>query len=192
MNLLQDMGLKEEHQSVMEHLDQLEQQIVQANRDDQERMDALNRALYGQAVAEQERRQLAQQKAAVSAAAESTEDLAAMAPSSQQAPEARRAHPFAPQVVIVGGGTAGEVSEDESELEATYPGDNADVLLSFQAQEQALHDEQQDSFFNFSLQRSLSATRVNTAEEEWSLRNSAHRVSRAGGTVDDQQVRGRT
>jgi hypothetical protein len=200
MNLLLDMGLKEEHQSVLDHLDVMEKQIVQANKDDKEKMEALNRAMYGRAIAEQERRQLAQ-RAAESSQRRAENDIRSAGVaggvtntggSSGDLVDAgagdanRRAHPFAPQVVIVGGGA--DFESDESDQEATYSGDNADVLLSFQAQEQALHDDQQDSFFNFSLQRNLSATRMATAEEEWCKTNNSYRVGRAGGMVDDAQV----
>jgi hypothetical protein len=197
MNLLQDMGLKEEYQNVLEHLDTLEKQIVQTHKDDQERMEALNRALHGQAVAEQERRQLAQQRLQQQLQASagpsapqltstgSGNDLLSAQDAQQSGAEMRRAHPFAPQVVIVGGGA--ELSDDDIEPQSPHAGDNADVLLSFQAQEAALHDEQQDSFFNFSFQRSASGNRL--AEDEWCRTNNSHLVGRAGGVQDDAQVR---
>ena len=34
MNLLQDMGLKEEHESVLKHLDEMELQLVNAQKED--------------------------------------------------------------------------------------------------------------------------------------------------------------
>lgn len=197
MNLLQDMGLKEEHQSVLDHLDVMEKQIVQANKDDIERTEALNRALYGQAIADQERRQLKAQtrrmdQSAHPASPTSTSgangnafstagDFSPMQPSQSQR------HPFAPEVVIVGGGTYEDDSEDDAGEEA-FGGYNADVLLNFQAQEQAQYDDQQDSFFTLGLQRNTSTTRMVTAEEEWCRTNSARTMGRGGAAMDDHQV----
>ena len=201
MNLLQDMGLKEEYQSVLDHLDEMERQIVAANKEDQERMEALNRALYGQAVAEQEEKQLKHPRSTTAHATNGgnlhSNDTAGIITNtkttvgSMETATTRSTYPHTPQVVIVGGNN--EYDEDEEydetdEIVAATNGDNSDVLLDIQAKEQAMHNDQQNSFFNFSLSRNHnSATRL-TAEEEWCRSNNTYKVGRSGGIIDDFQV----
>lgn len=204
MNLLQDMGLKEEHQSVLDHLDVMEQQIVQANKDDADRTEALNRALYGQAIAEQDARQLKQQTrrldqqaalsptsasaAAAANAFSSAADLEGLSSNINQASTSRR-HPFAPQVVIVGAGEGDGESDEDLGEEETFGGYNDDVLLNFQAQEQAQFDDQQDSFFAMGgLKRNASTARMVTADEEWCRTNSARATGLPGESADDHVV----
>ena len=200
MNLLQDMGLKEEYQSVLDHLDEMERQILAANKEDQERMEALNRALYGQAVAEQEEKQLKHPRSTTSHTTNGgnlhSNDAAGIFTNStttvgSMETTTRSTYPYTPQVVIVGG--SNEYDEDEEydetdDIVAATNGDNSDVLLDIQAKEQAIHNDQLNSFFNFSLSRNHnSATRL-TAEEEWCRSNNTYKVGRSGGIIDDFQV----
>jgi hypothetical protein len=124
MNLLLDMGLQEEHDSVVKHLEQMEQQIVQRAQAEKERCDSLNRALYGAALAEQEQNNLLrlrrQQQQLLQEgdggrggrlgggvdkqSRSSSSGASASAAGTQLQPqqEALRSHPFAPELVIVG------------------------------------------------------------------------------------------
>jgi hypothetical protein len=151
MNLLLDMGLQEEHDSVVKHLEQMEQQIVQRAQAEKERCDSLNRALYGAALAEQEqnnllrlRRQQHQQQllqeggggrggggGADTQSRSSSSGPSASAAGTQLQPQqqALRSHPFAPELVIVGHRSRGFddiMSDDETASSVDDEEENGD------------------------------------------------------------------